>query len=116
MKEDKVQQAMQHLAIAMNLIPEGSDFGSEKSAIRNILIKLETAAKKRIKRKDVQQTQSSQFTEKLKNWISMDRPIDSWKASLKALDKMSEENKKKMDDLKSKGSDGPDTKGQTLWD
>jgi flavin-dependent dehydrogenase len=114
MKEDKIHQAMQHLVIAANLLPEGSDFSSEKAAIKNILSKLENIAKKRIKRKEIQQTPASQFTEKLKSWISMDRPIDSWKKSLKALDKMSDENKKKIDELKSKGSDGPTD--QTLWD
>lgn len=114
MKDDKNQQAMRYLALAMNLVTESSD----KTAIKNILIKLEKTAKKRLRNKEVQMTAAEEWRDKVKSWISIDRPIDSWKKSLLALDQLAAENKKKMDEIKdtkdAKGSS--DTQNQTLFD
>lgn len=106
MKDDKINKAMEHLAIALNLIPQESNLAEERKAIRNILSRIETAQKKRVKSKDIQRKVSEDYADKVKSWVS--NAINP-KASLEALDKMLEDEKKNLAMIQSKNSGKEET-------
>lgn len=92
-KEEKAQKAMEYLAMALNLLPQEGDFESARIDIRKVLKKLEESLKKRIKSKDIEQTPLKSWNDKMSQWAANSSDP---KKSLNLLDKMLEDEKKKL--------------------
>lgn len=101
-KEEKAKKAMEHLAIAFNCLPNDTDFEDPKREIKKTLNKLETSLKKRIKRKEIQQSPLESWNNNVSQWVA--NAVDP-KRSLAMLDKMLEVEKKKLANIQNDGKE-----------
>ncbi len=99
-KEEKFAKAIEHLNIAFSLLPQENDFQSIKVDIKKVVGKLENCIKKKLKRNDIQQTPLESWKDKISQWAANSSDP---KKSIMALDKMLEDEKKKLINIQNQG-------------